>query len=66
MNNVKKNALFLHDGFPKLTNCTSVEAKISKQYISSKAKNSCLGPNTLIYGIFVANVVKNTAYAFRG
>ena len=29
-----------------------------------KAKNSCFAPKTLIYGIFVANVAKNTTYAF--
>ena len=37
--------------------CTSVEAM---HFWCRKAKNSCFAPKTLIYGIFVANVAKNT------
>ena len=41
--------------------CTSMEAMY---FCCRKAKNSCFAPKTLIYGIFVANVAKNTTYAF--
>ena len=44
--------------------CTSVEAKNQQimHFCCRKAKNSCFAPKTLIYGIFVANVAKNTTH----
>ena len=41
-----------------------IENQQTMHFCCRKAKNSCFAPKTLIYGIFVANVAKNTTYAF--
>ena len=51
-------------GCNKLYKCGSQKIRKQCTFVAGRLKTAV--PKTLIYGIFVANVAKNTTYAFPG